>query len=33
MSIADIRQTYQKFELLESAVAADPYSQFDQWLP
>ncbi|HET8596669.1 MAG TPA: pyridoxamine 5'-phosphate oxidase [Castellaniella sp.] len=31
MSIADIRQTYQKFELLESAVAADPYSQFDQW--
>ncbi|MGE4451712.1 pyridoxamine 5'-phosphate oxidase [Castellaniella sp.] len=31
MSIADIRQTYQKFELLESAAAADPYTQFDQW--
>ena len=31
MSIADIRQTYQKFELLESAAASDPYTQFDQW--
>lgn len=31
MSIADIRQTYQKYELLESAAAADPYIQFDQW--
>ncbi|MGB3835290.1 pyridoxamine 5'-phosphate oxidase [Castellaniella sp.] len=31
MSIADIRQTYQKFELLESTVAADPYTQFDRW--
>ena len=31
MSIADIRQTYQKFELLESAAAADPYAQFGQW--
>ena len=31
MSIADIRQTYQKFELLESSAAADPYTQFDQW--
>ena len=31
MSIADIRQTYQKFELLESNVASDPYAQFDQW--
>src|SRR5690606_10417244 len=31
MSIADIRQTYQKFELLESSAAADPYVQFDQW--
>lgn len=30
-SIADIRQTYQKFELLESSAAADPYEQFDQW--
>lgn len=31
MSIADIRQTYQKFELLESTVASDPLKQFDQW--
>ncbi|MBV2182820.1 MAG: pyridoxamine 5'-phosphate oxidase [Castellaniella sp.] len=31
MSIADIRQTYQKYELLESAAAADPYTQFEQW--
>ncbi|WP_323016291.1 pyridoxamine 5'-phosphate oxidase [Castellaniella sp.] len=31
MSIADIRQTYQKFELLESAAATDPYAQFEQW--
>lgn len=31
MSIADIRQTYQKYELLESAAATDPYVQFDQW--
>ena len=31
MSIADIRQTYQKFELLESSVAADPYAQFGLW--
>lgn len=30
-SIADIRQTYQKYELLENAVAADPYAQFGQW--
>jgi len=30
-SIADIRQTYQKFELLESSAAADPHDQFDQW--
>lgn len=31
MSIADIRKTYQKFELLESSAAADPYTQFEQW--
>ncbi len=31
MSIADIRQTYQKFELLESAAATDPHDQFSQW--
>ncbi len=31
MSIADIRQTYQKFELLESAAAADPYTLFEHW--
>lgn len=31
MSIADIRQTYQKYELLESAAAANPYDQFDTW--
>ncbi|CAM5206110.1 Pyridoxine/pyridoxamine 5'-phosphate oxidase OS=Castellaniella defragrans OX=75697 GN=pdxH PE=3 SV=1 [Castellaniella defragrans] len=30
-SLADIRQTYQKFELLESSAAADPHDQFDQW--
>lgn len=30
-SIADIRQTYQKFELLESSAAADPYDQFNTW--
>ncbi|MFA7437142.1 pyridoxamine 5'-phosphate oxidase [Castellaniella sp.] len=32
MSLADIRQTYQKFELLESAVLPDPFQQFNQWL-
>ncbi|MGB6009054.1 pyridoxamine 5'-phosphate oxidase [Castellaniella sp.] len=31
MSIADIRQTYQKFELLEAAAAANPYAQFELW--
>ncbi|MER1967772.1 pyridoxamine 5'-phosphate oxidase [Castellaniella sp. GW247-6E4] len=31
MSIADIRQTYQKFELLESSAAADPITQFGTW--
>src|SRR5690348_8671751 len=30
-STADIRQTYQKFELLESSAAADPHEQFDRW--
>lgn len=32
MSIADIRQTYQKFELLEASVDKDPFRQFDLWL-
>src|SRR5690606_40580658 len=31
MSIADIRENYQKFELLESTVSADPYAQFGRW--
>jgi pyridoxamine 5'-phosphate oxidase len=31
MSIADIRQTYQKYELLESSAARDPHDQFEQW--
>ena len=30
-SLADIRQTYQKFELLESSAAASPYEQFEHW--
>lgn len=30
-SIADIRQTYQKYELLEASVADDPHEQFGQW--
>lgn len=32
MSIADIRQTYKKFELLEDSVASDPITQFGVWL-
>ncbi len=32
MSIADIRQNYKKFELLESSVANEPYAQFALWL-
>ncbi|MFA5664410.1 pyridoxamine 5'-phosphate oxidase [Castellaniella sp.] len=32
MSLADIRQTYQKFELLESNALADPFEQFKLWL-
>lgn len=31
MSIADIRQTYQKFELLEDSIATDPITQFGLW--
>lgn len=31
MSIADIRQTYQKFELLEGSIATDPIIQFERW--
>lgn len=32
MSIADIRTTYQKYELLESNVDSNPLTQFQQWL-
>lgn len=32
MSVADIRQKYDKFELLESAVADTPLDQFAQWM-
>lgn len=32
MSLADIRQVYQKYELLESTVHADPFAQFNLWL-
>lgn len=31
MSIADIRQTYQRFELLEDSIATDPITQFGLW--
>ena len=31
MSIADIRTTYQKYELLESSIDPNPYKQFQQW--
>lgn len=31
MSIADIRQSYEKFELLESTASADPFDQFERW--
>lgn len=32
MTLADIRTTYQKYELLESTVANSPYQQFEKWL-
>ncbi len=32
MSVADIRQKYEKFELLESGIAKDPLEQFSLWL-
>ena len=32
MSIADIRQTYKKFELLEESAAPEPLAQFGLWL-
>ncbi|TEA77487.1 pyridoxamine 5'-phosphate oxidase [Allopusillimonas ginsengisoli] len=32
MSVADIRQKYEKFELLESAIAKNPLDQFSLWL-
>jgi pyridoxamine 5'-phosphate oxidase len=31
MSVADLRQTYQKFSLLEEAVAETPFKQFAVW--
>ena len=31
MSIADIRQSYEKFELLESNASNDPFEQFGRW--
>jgi len=31
MTVADIRQSYEKFELLESSLAADPFEQFSLW--
>lgn len=31
MSIADLRQKYGKFELLESGMAGTPFEQFTQW--
>src|SRR5690606_4269214 len=31
MSIADIRQSYEKFELLESSLAQHPLQQFRAW--
>ncbi|MGB6103394.1 MAG: pyridoxamine 5'-phosphate oxidase [Pusillimonas sp.] len=31
MSVADIRQNYEKFELLETSLAADPFEQFTLW--
>jgi pyridoxamine 5'-phosphate oxidase len=32
MNIADLRKSYEKAELSESASQADPLKQFDQWL-
>ncbi len=32
MSVADIRQKYEKFELLEATLAATPLEQFTLWL-
>lgn len=32
MSVADIRQSYEKGELLESAAKPSPFDQFDVWL-
>lgn len=32
MSVADIRQNYEKGELLESAAKPSPFDQFDVWL-
>jgi pyridoxamine 5'-phosphate oxidase len=32
MSVADIRQNYEKGELIESAAKSSPFDQFDLWL-
>jgi pyridoxamine 5'-phosphate oxidase len=32
MNIADLRKSYEKAELSESASPADPLKQFEQWL-
>ena len=32
MNIADLRKSYEKAELSETASHADPLQQFDQWL-
>jgi len=32
MSVADIRQKYEKFELVESSLASTPLEQFTRWL-
>ncbi|MCC2594918.1 pyridoxamine 5'-phosphate oxidase [Pusillimonas sp. MFBS29] len=31
MTVADIRQSYEKFELTEASLAADPFEQFALW--
>ena len=31
MSVSDLRQSYEKGSLLENAVAASPFDQFNQW--
>ncbi|NYT58887.1 pyridoxamine 5'-phosphate oxidase [Alcaligenaceae bacterium] len=31
MTVADIRQSYEKFDLLEASLATDPFEQFTLW--